>query len=234
MDGHKPIFASNFAAHNVLSLIFGRLDSTTLAIAAIVCKPWRRTALKTREKEMTFRLVLVDLLAVPTLLSWALSIWGLPPRLGEKACTLAAQKGSIEGLRILRGYGYPWGAETCAAAAREGHLGLLQWARANGCGWSWDTCAAAAEGGHLDVLQWARKKGSKWDKKTCAWAAGMGHLKVLQWARAKGCPWDRDQCNSLALVNGHKNIVAWIESLDRLPQLMESALLEQLVGPDES
>ena len=77
----------------------------------------------------------------------------------EYLCQVAARRGQLEELKLLRENGFPWDTWTCAFAAEGGHLDVLQWARANGCPWNTTTCALAANGGNLELLQWARANG---------------------------------------------------------------------------
>jgi hypothetical protein len=68
----------------------------------------------------------------PIKLAWAISC-GLPRT--EVASRLAAERGLLEALIVLRERGYPLYEWLCNAAARGGHRHVLTWARANGCWW---------------------------------------------------------------------------------------------------
>lgn len=81
-------------------------------------------------------------------------------------------------------------ADACNIAAERGDLVLLQLVRAKGCPWNETTCACAAKGGNLEVLKWLRAEGCPWDELTCIEAVEAGHLNVLEWARENGAPWN--------------------------------------------
>jgi hypothetical protein len=103
-------------------------------------------------------------------------------------CTVAAENGHLNLLKLARTKGYKWDQFTCYSAAKNGHFEVLKWARENGCLWDEGTCAAAASCGRLDILQWARANGCPWDERTCCAAAANGHADVWKWARVNGCP----------------------------------------------
>jgi len=135
----------------------------------------------------------------------------------KKLLAKAAEAGSLEVVKLLRGRGHRWDKWTCANAANGGHLEVLKWARANGCPWDEQACMHAAWGGHLEVLKWARSQDPPcpWNRWTCANAAQNGHLKVLKWARSQDppCPWDECTCE-LAAQNGHLEVLKWARSQD--------------------
>ncbi len=195
--------------------IFGRLDPSSLALAACVCRAWRDLARQVRHSVNAsmglFRLVVTDIFADVALLRWAvenLNGGQLPWKLQHRVCELAAHGGLLAVLKWTRENGYLQSANICSLAALGGHLEVLIWARENGCDWGLDTCAWAAGGGHLAVLRWARANGCPWDERVCSLAARGGHLQLLQWARENGCGWDESTCTRAA-VGGHLALLQW-------------------------
>jgi len=65
------------------------------------------------------------------------------PRSCEYTCAVAARKGNIKILKLLRKYSFSWDSKTCQEAARKGHLKTLKWARHNGCPWDAKTYGMA-------------------------------------------------------------------------------------------
>ncbi len=201
---------------DVVHLIFGRLDSSSLALAACVCRAWRDAARIVRGSSARFRLRYTELLRVPTLLIWAVDHLGmrdLPEGMRLAACTLAARHGCLELAQWAQKKYHHRSWTVCAEAAKGGYLEILQWARASGCGWNWIVCSNAAEGGHLEVLRWARDNGCEWSQAVCDSAAEGGHFAVLQWARANGCVWNADSVCAAAAENGHLEILQWVRAV---------------------
>lgn len=125
----------------------------------------------------------------------------------------AARRGHLKVLKWARDQGYAWSETVCLRAAQGGHLHVLQLARANGCPWDETTCDEAAQSGHLAVLQWARANGCPCSDWTCRHAARRGHSTILQWAVTNGCPWDAGTCLTEARRHGHKEVCAWIQTI---------------------
>lgn len=80
-------------------------------------------------------------------------------------CNVAAARGRVDALCIMREYGVAWGATTCAAAAANNHLDCLRYAHDNGCPWDETTCLAAIENGSLDCLRYACANGCVWSRR---------------------------------------------------------------------
>lgn len=127
-----PPFDILFSVQDLPPLVFVRLDPTSLAIAALVCKKWRGVALALIGPKQHFRFVLASMLARPAVLEWAL---------GPKDEKL---------MRCLPS----WRTKACKLAAEHGHLAGLQWVRENDCPWDdFVVYERAAARNHLEVLQ---------------------------------------------------------------------------------
>src|SRR3990172_9569815 len=172
MDADSSPFSENAGLHDILSLVFARLDGLSLYAAAATCKMWHGCAVASREKDdIKFKLNKFDLVRRVELLEWAKK-GGFLPALDKEASDpygmlavrmtiFAVSMENLASLQWLRKNNFPWAAWTCAFAARGGHLALLQWARKNGCPWDFETCHNAAGGGHLEVLRWADRKSTR-------------------------------------------------------------------------
>jgi hypothetical protein len=232
-----PFFDILFTVSDLPPLVFSWLDSTSLALAACVCKRWREAA-RLVLKDAMFRPSFKHALSRRLIADWM--VQGpmlLSTRLKDVACHLAARYGHLGALRMAknggcplgistcvsaaenghftmlvwaRKNGCPWDERICSGAAENGHFGILKWARNNGCPWNEQTCNAAAANGRLKILRWARENGCTWSVRTCSYAAGFGHLDVLMWAVHNGCPWDVKSCRMIATMNKHKGVVFWI------------------------
>lgn len=123
------LFDLLFSVPDLPPLLFSWLDSSSLALAACVCRGWRDTARKVRgSNKLLFRLALADLVSDASLLAWVAA------NLNKKRIPTTLQ------------------AEVCDMAARKGALATLQWARKNNCPWAAWTCAFAARGGHREKI----------------------------------------------------------------------------------
>lgn len=89
-------------------------------------------------------------------------------------CDVAAARGRVDALCIMREYGIAWSATTCAAAAANNHLDCLRYAHENGCPWDKATCLAAIENGSLDCLRYACANGCAWSRRAIAMAINNG------------------------------------------------------------
>jgi hypothetical protein len=204
-----------YRVSDVVRIIFGRLDSSSLALAACTCRAWRDAARVVRGPGTKFRLQFSELLgARPAALIWAvehLNSRRLPDKLRATVCARAARGGCLEIVQWARNGNYgSWDWRVCVEAARGGHLEIIQWARRNGCEWNWLVCANAARGGHFELLKWARDNGCAWNQSVCEGAAAAGHLEMLQWARTNGCEWNEDRVCAEAAENGHLGILQWM------------------------
>ena len=90
-------------------------------------------------------------------LRWALET-GCPLQ-RQKGTLVAARKGDVKVLAVLRSFDCPLDRRTCAAAAGGGNLELVRWLRAQGCPWDSDSVRAAERHGHPNVLLWLRENG---------------------------------------------------------------------------
>ena len=99
----------------------------------------------------------------------------------ELGCLSALRRRQRQGLLSRDEY-------LCQVAARRGQLEELKLLRENGFPWDMSTCRAAARGGHLEVLQWARANGCPWDKYTLLYARTFDRRELENWATANGCP----------------------------------------------
>ncbi|AVK77165.1 Ankyrin repeat domain containing protein [Pandoravirus macleodensis] len=149
---------------------------------------------------------------------------------GVKLTYVAASRGRVDILRLLRSCGVEWDGHTCKVAAKNGHLDCLRYAREDGCPWDATTCAEAVANKNLDCLRYAlangcpcdehalgdaialnrvaylrciHEAGRPWDKSVCEKAAACGSLECLRYAHENGCPWDEETCTKAA---EHDNI----------------------------
>ena len=137
------------------------------------------------------------------------------PRLCWKdACTLAALRGKLAILKLLRADGFPWDSETCRAAAEGGHLQVLEWLHNTGCTWEAWTYRAAAYSGHLEMLIWLHNTGScpGWDEDLFNVAAHGGQLDVVRWLHETGCPWDDRYTCMIAVQSGKLEMLKWLHN----------------------
>ena len=141
-----------------------------------------------------------------------------PDVLNKKTCNLAALKGDLEILKILRNQNppCPWETWECMGeAARGGHIDVMEWIYIQDPSWKSYGCAGreAAIGGHIDVLEWICSKTYEpfWDEHTFTYAVMGGHIKVLEWLRKRDppCPWS-DAIAITAAIYGNVKVLQWL------------------------
>jgi len=116
----------------------------------------------------------------------------------KKTCELAAGKGHLPVLKLLRGgrRKCKWTDTTFTAAAQSGHLNIIEWAWENYCprdgGVGISLCAAI--GGHQHIIDWCRPRGLNNYNWTIAHAAEKGRLTMLHGLREEGCVMDECTC----------------------------------------
>ena len=116
--------------------------------------------------------------------------------------------------------GFGFNASLCALAAKKGNLEMLKLLRSGDlgeiCPWDIDTCKEAVKNGQLKILKWVRdKKIHKED--ICPWgdictalASEMGELDILLWLRNekihdKICPMDVEICLGMTTDSDIRN-----------------------------
>lgn len=110
-------------------------------------------------------------------------------RIDESHCNLAAEKGSLHWLQMLRAVGLPWSEKTSTIAAENGNATLLKWCVANGCPIDTQICFnAAASSGNLDILKWLKntqhhtlftaETSKQQDRAIWSWSNGSLHTNV--------------------------------------------------------
>ena len=52
-----------------------------------------------------------------------------------------------------------------------------------------------------------------WKGQICLQAARFGHCKVLEWCRLNNFPWNIFECLTIAMTNGHVNIIKWMRQV---------------------
>lgn len=216
-----------YGASDVLQLIFGQLDSTSLALAANVCRKWREIC---RACACRFQLYVLTVIQRPELTEWALVTAKIVPSESTgRLCECAAAMGALQSLRWLRSHRFPWDPQTCAtAAAQNGHLGTLRWVFEHAVNDHADDSLfyvldglyeEAARGGHLAVLKWMFKTFRPTTTGVsfgliCWGAASQGHMAVLVWVadiqgKAFARSVSRVQCCYGAANGGHLSVLVW-------------------------
>ncbi len=236
MDGYLCAMASSpgfevlYAVTDVLRLIFGQLDSTSLALAANVCQKWRIIC-RAHVPHGRFQLYAPAIIQWPELTEWALVTAKIVPSESTgRLCERAATMGALQSLRWLRSHRFPWDSRTCAtAAAQNGHLGTLRWVFEHAVNEDADKNSLfyvldglyeeAARGGHLDVLKWMFKMFRPTTTVVsfgliCWGAANQGHMAVLMWVadiqgKAFARSISRVQCCYGAANGGHLSVLVW-------------------------
>lgn len=115
---------------------------------------------------------------------------------------------SMNAVKWLINYGFPWCPKTISAAAKHGNLDLIKWAFQQGYDWCPKTTEKAAKYGHLDVIKWCVQRGCPWSPKTISKAARNNHQDIIHWAIMNGANWCQDTlCN--AAKYGHLQLFEW-------------------------
>ena len=72
---------------------------------------------------------------------------------GTELINLAAEKGYLNQIQLLRKQGYDYNAGTAAIAAKNGHRDILIWTREDGCEWNSVTLLFAIKGKNNDIAK---------------------------------------------------------------------------------
>lgn len=138
---------------------------------------------------------------------------------GGRLCVAAACTGQLDILIWLHEHGCPvdkgWSDCISSTAEHHGHLNVLKWLKQNVPHYSGSqyACSNAAFGGHLNVLRWLRQNGCQWSDRTIESASQNGHLNCIKYASANGCKYDKQKCLDIARINGHDELISWLNDL---------------------
>jgi len=101
---------------------------------------------------------------------------------------LAAFKGNLSYLKILRLHEYEWSPKACKNAALKGHLDCLRYLHENGCEWNCQVYACAGYTNQWDCFTYAFESGLPWEYGVSSALIQCKNSVFLKFAIENGCP----------------------------------------------
>jgi hypothetical protein len=142
-------------------------------------------------------------------------------------CTMAANNGHMEIVRLLHENGTPWhSAKIRQAAVEHGSVEMLQYLKKQGGVFNKRAMSTAAGRGHTHVCQYMRAEQCPWDATACTEAAAGCHVDTLRWLHEQGCPWDVEAARRTALHSNQPAVFEYALSVE--PAVSSAQLTEML------
>jgi Ankyrin repeats (many copies) len=87
----------------------------------------------------------------------------------------------------------------------------------------------AADRGYLQLCKYLRAEGCAWDTMVCFMAAEKCHLDTLHWLHESGCPWNYRPICREAAVQGHIDVLTYMQQQPESAQWWRAAFLTEML-----